>query len=101
MKSAGPGWKGKKNGDVPKTIVVVFRYPIVIDPNKVVQSEDGEQTVSLANSSLGRNRTAEDITSIGFYYKTAANNLRALVSLGVPRSPRKWWCGKFTRKNDP
>jgi hypothetical protein len=93
--------KGKKNGDVPKTIVVVFRYPIVIDPNKVVQSEDGEQTVSLANSSLGRNRTAEDITSIGFYYKTAANNLRALVSLGVPRSPRKWWGGKFTRKNDP
>ena len=91
----------KEGGEVPKTIVVVFRYPIVIDPKAIAVSQDGTQSVSLANASLGTNRGADDIKSIGFYYKEAANNLRALVSMGVPRSPGSRFGGKFTQKDDP
>jgi uncharacterized membrane protein YgcG len=91
----------KEGGDVPKTIVVVFRNPIRIDPDAIAVSKDGEQRVSLANASLGNNKDAGDIASIGFYYRKAADNLRALVSMGVPRSPGSRFGGKFTQKEDP
>lgn len=91
----------REDGLVPKTIVVVFRNPLRIDPNAIAVSKDGEQRVSLANSSLGNNRDASDIASIGFYYRRAADSWRALSSMGIPRSPGSRFGGKFTQKDDP
>jgi hypothetical protein len=92
---------GKKpDGENPKTIIVVFKNPVNIDTTAVAKNKDGTQTLSRQLTTLAPNKTAEDIASIGFYYKTAAANVRELL-VGIPRSPGSAIGGKFTMKDDP